>query len=145
MRLRAISHLALGRNVTFPVCKIGYTAGMLKTGIFAFSDPSAYEAAVRPADVEVLVTTKGDFRASLTRNELSRLWVQRGDENLPRIANSTASADRPPIFFLTGPDQASITHSGRDFAFGEIAIAGSGLTHHHRTEGPCQWGTLSVT
>jgi AraC-like DNA-binding protein len=111
----------------------------------AYTDPHPYQAAVRPAQVEILVTAKGDFHAQLRRTELPRLWVQRGRENLPRIANSAASADRPPIFFLTGSHQAPISHGGREFGFGEIVVSGSGLTHHHRTEGPCHWGTLSVT
>jgi AraC-like DNA-binding protein len=111
----------------------------------AFSDPQAYQAAVRPAQVEILVTAVGSFQAQLRRTELPQLWVQRGRENLPRIANSAGSADRPPIFFLTGSDQAPISHGGREFGFGEIVVGGSGLTHHHCTEGPCRWGTLSVT
>src|SRR5271168_1891378 len=118
---------------------------MTRCGSVTFADPQAYQAAVRPAQVEILVTTKGVFHAELTRVELSRFWVQRGRENLPRIANSTANADRPPIFFLTDPDQTPIRHSGRRMTFGEIAVVGSGLTHHHRTKGPCHWATLSVT
>ena len=109
-----------------------------------FTDPEHYQSAVQPAQVEVLVTAKGDFEAAITRIELPRLWVQRGRESLPRVANSTASPGRPPIFFLTDADQSPISHSGRELAFGEIAVAGSGATHHHRTEGPTQWGTMSV-
>ena len=110
-----------------------------------FTDPQAYQAAVRPAQVDLLVTTKGDFDAALTRVEFPRVWVQRGRENLPRIAKSAASMDRPPIFFLAGRDQAYITHSSRNFGFGDIAVVGSGSTHHHFTEGPCQWATVSLT
>jgi hypothetical protein len=35
-----------------------------------------YEAAVRPAQIEVLVTTKGDFHDKLTRVELPRLYKE---------------------------------------------------------------------
>jgi AraC-like DNA-binding protein len=115
------------------------------SGVVTFTDPQAYQAAVHPAQVEILVTARGDFDAELTRTELPRIWVQRGRENLPRVANSAASADRPPIFFLTRSDQGTLSHGGRKFGFGEIVVGGSGLTHHHRTEGPCHWGTLSVT
>ena len=110
-----------------------------------FDDPELYQAAISPARVEILVTAKGDFRASLTRIELPRLWVQSGRENLPRIANSIADADRPPIFFLAGAEQASIRHNGKDLAYGEMAIAGSGSLRHHRSQGPCQWTSLSLT
>jgi hypothetical protein len=115
------------------------------SNIAKFVDPEAFQAAVHPSQVEILVTTKGNFRAELTRIELPRLWVQRGRDNLPRVANSATNPERPPIFFLTRTDQASVSHSGREFGFGEIAVAGSGTTHHHRTEGPCEWATLSIT
>jgi AraC-like DNA-binding protein len=53
--------------------------------------------------------------------------------------------DRPPIFYLTDADQASIRHCGRDLEFGQLVVAGPGSTHHHRTNGPCRWTTLSLT
>jgi AraC-like DNA-binding protein len=71
--------------------------------------------------------------------------VQRGYCSLSRITNFASSANRPAIFFLSGSDQATISHSGRDFAPGEIVILPSGATHHHRTTGSCHWGTLSLT
>jgi AraC-like DNA-binding protein len=114
------------------------------SGASKFDDPYAFQASVKPAQVELLVTAKGEFKAELTRVELSSLWVQHGSENLPRVAHSAVSVDRPPIFFLTRADQAPIRHSGREFGFGEIAVAGSGSIHHHRTEGPCHWATLSI-
>jgi AraC-like DNA-binding protein len=113
--------------------------------VAAFDDPQAYQAAIRPTQVAILVTAKGDFRAELSQLELGRLCLQRGRENLPRVANAAVRADRPPLFFLTAADQASTHHCGRHFTFGEIAFAGSIATNHHRTEGPCQWGSLSMT
>jgi AraC-like DNA-binding protein len=110
-----------------------------------FTDPDQYQAAIHPAQVEILVTAKGDFDAALTRIELSRLWVQHGRESLPRIANSVAKAERPPIFFLTRADQASISYNGKDLAYGEIVVAGSGSMRHHCTEGSCHWATVSLT
>jgi AraC-like DNA-binding protein len=109
----------------------------------AFTDPQAFQAAVRPAKVEVLAT-KGDFHAELTRVELPRLWVQRGRERLPRIIYSAVSAERPPIFFLTKADQPVIHHSGMNVCHGEIVAVGAGSTHHHRSWGPCHWATMSI-
>jgi hypothetical protein len=94
-----------------------------------FTSPQPYEAAVRPAHIEVLVTTKGDFHAELTRVELPRLWIQRGCERLPRIIHSAVTAERPPIFFLTSADQAAVHHSGMNVPFGEIVAVGAGSTH----------------
>jgi AraC-like DNA-binding protein len=118
---------------------------MARSSVIRFDDPEFYQAAVHPAQVEILVTAKGNFNAELRRVEFSKLWVQRGHDSLPRIANSATNANRPPIFFLTGSDQATISHSGRDFGPGEIVVVGSGATHHHRTTGSCHWGTLSLT
>lgn len=95
--------------------------------------------------MEIVVTTKGDFDAELNRIEFRRLWVQSGRENLARVANSTVSFDRPPIFLLTDADQASIRHCGGDLTFGELAVAGPGAAHHHQTGGSCRWTTLSLT
>jgi AraC-like DNA-binding protein len=116
-----------------------------RSSVSRFDDPYAFQAAVKPAQVEILVTAKGDFDAGLNRIVFPRLWAQRGHENLPRIANSSVSLDRPPVFFLTDSDQASIRHCGRDLAFGELVVAGPGSTHYHQTSGPCRWTTLSLT
>src|SRR5277367_2683451 len=117
---------------------------MTQLSTVEFTDPQSYQTAVRPAQVEILLTTKGDFHAAVTQIKLPRLLLQRGRENLPRIANATMRADRPAFFFLNGADQASVRHSGRDLAPGEIVVSASGSTQHHRTEGPCHWATLSM-
>ena len=117
---------------------------MAGSGTANFTDPQAYQAAVRPAQVEILVTTKGQFHAELTRIELPRLWMQRGRESLPRVVHSTVSKERPPIFFLASSDQAATRHSGMDVSFGEIIAVSPGSTHHHRTGAPCHWATMSV-
>jgi hypothetical protein len=46
--------------------------------VSTFDDPYAYQAAVKPAQVEILVTTKGNFDARLNRIVLPRLWAQPG-------------------------------------------------------------------
>jgi len=73
---------------------------MSGSGVFLFDDPHPYQVAVRPAQIEVYVTAKGDFRAELTRAQLPRLWLQRGRETLPRIIRSAVSVERPRFSFL---------------------------------------------
>jgi AraC-like DNA-binding protein len=120
-------------------------ASKKKPWIAEFGDPQAYQAAISPARVEILVTAKGKFRTTLTEIELHRLRLQRGRESLPRIANAALSADRLALFFLTGKDQASTRHNGRVLEFGEIATSTAGSTNHHRTDGSCHWATLAIT
>ena len=112
---------------------------------FTFSDPQKYQAAIRPAQVEVVVTTKGDFHAELKRVELPRLLIQRSRANLPMIARATVSTERIPIFFLANGEQAAMRHSGLETSFGQIIVVSPGSTHHVRTEASCQWATLSLT
>jgi AraC-like DNA-binding protein len=118
---------------------------MAGSGFFTFTDPQSYQAAVSPAQVEILVTAKGNFRADLMRLQFPRLWVQSGRENLPRVAHSAVSVDRPPFFFLTGADQPTVHHSGIDVSFGEIIAVGAGSTHHVHSNGHSHWATLSMT
>ena len=115
------------------------------SGAIKFDAPQAYQAAIGPAQVELLVTTKGNFSAALTAIKLPRLWLQSGRETLPRVAKATVRKDRLALFFLTGEDQASTRHSGRVLAFDEIVASAAGSMHHLRTDGPCHWATLSMS
>jgi AraC-like DNA-binding protein len=117
---------------------------MGRSSISTFTDPQSFQAAIGPSQVEIVVPKNGDFQAELTRIELPRLWLQRARESLPRIAHSVASVKRPPIFFLADAHQAAMRHSGRELSFGELVVVGSGSTHHHRTEAPSHWATLSL-
>jgi AraC-like DNA-binding protein len=79
-------------------------AAMAGSGIMTFGDPQSYQAAIRPAQAEVLVTAKGDFHAKLTQVELPRLWMQRSRESLPRVV----LIDRTPVETGTGARHAMI-------------------------------------
>jgi AraC-like DNA-binding protein len=116
-----------------------------ETGSFTFSDPQKYQATIRPARVEVVVTAKGDFHAELTRVELPRVLIQRSRVNLPMIAHSTVSTERVSIFIPATDEQATIRHSGLEASFGQIIAVSPGSSHHVRTEAPVHWATLSLT
>ena len=79
---------------------------MASSQTFTFHDPDLYQHAVRAAQVEIVVTGKGRFRSGLTRIDLPRLWMQSGDDNLPRVAWAQYSASRAPIHFSTRTNQA---------------------------------------
>ncbi len=118
---------------------------MPASAILTFTDPQPYQAAIRAAQVEILVTAKGDFRAELTKIDLHRLWMQRGRESLPRIFHSTVSPKRAPIVFLARASQAAMHHSGMVVSSSGIVVDASGSTHHHRTWAPCHWAAMSLT
>jgi AraC-like DNA-binding protein len=115
------------------------------SGAIKFADPQAYQMSVRPAQVELLVTAKGNFSAALTAIKLPCLSLQSGRETLPRVARAAVGKDRLSLFFLAGEDQASTRHSGRVLAFGEIVASAAGSMQHLRTDGPCHWATLSTS
>lgn len=116
---------------------------MTRSRSLKLSDPESYQAAVL-ADWKILVTKKGDFQTELTQLEMSQLWMQRAQESLPRVVRSAVSAERPPIFFLTGVDQPTMHHSGIDVSSGDLVAVGSGSEHHHRTDAACRWATISL-
>jgi AraC-like DNA-binding protein len=118
---------------------------MPSSSFHSFADPQPYQAAIRAAEVEVLVTAKGEFHAELTKIDLHRLWLQRGRESLPRVFHSSVSAKRAPIVFLASADQAAIQHSGMDVSPSELIVDGLGSTHHIRSWGPSHWGAMSLT
>jgi AraC-like DNA-binding protein len=110
---------------------------------YSFEDPYPYQAAIRAANMEVLVTARGDFRAELTQIDLPRLWMQRGQENLPRIFHGAVSTSRAAIGFLTAANQPAIYHCGAVVRPGDIIVNDS-LPMHRRTEAGCQWGAMSL-
>ena len=116
---------------------------MPSSRVLFFTDPHPYQAVVRAAEVEVFVTTRGEFRAELTQINLHRLWMQRGWEALPRVLHSGISANRSPIVFLADGKQRALRHSGMELSPGAIIIDGAHATRHHRGWGP--WASMSLT
>jgi AraC-like DNA-binding protein len=118
---------------------------MSRSAIFTFTDPAPYGAAIRAAETEVWVTSRGNFRAELIQIDLGRLWLQQGRENLPRIFHTALSPKRAPISFFTRSSKASVYHAGVEVSSGDIIVNGSGATYHRRTSGPCEWASMSLT
>jgi AraC-like DNA-binding protein len=118
---------------------------MPRSAHFNFADPIPYQTAIRAAEIDILVSTPGEFRAELTQIDFSRLWMQVGRERLPRVFHSAVSSKRAPIVFLLDADQQAMHHSGVVVSAGEVIVDGLGATHHHRSWGPCRWGSVSLT
>ena len=116
---------------------------MLKSIVATFTDPCAYQDAVRSAQVEVLVTARGDFCSELTRVDLHKLSLQSGRETLPRVGRGAIDAQRTAMYFLMG-EQAAGVHSGVDLFPGEIVVNAAGSTYHHVTPAGCHWADVSL-
>ncbi len=118
---------------------------LLSSQVFDFADPIEYQGAIRAADVTVVPTARGDLHAELTRVDFHRLWMQRFAESGPVIKYTALDQRRAPILFLTRPDQPPIHHGDVDVSENDIVVYGSGVSIHHRTTAPCDWGTMSLS
>jgi len=118
---------------------------MLLSKVSAFTDPIEYQTAIRAADVTVVPTARGDFRAKLTRIDFHRLWMQRFAECAPVIKYSAIHRQRSVIVFLTRSDQPAIHHGDMAVSADDIVAYGSGASLHHKTTAPCRWGSMSLT
>jgi hypothetical protein len=99
---------------------------MPDSAVMTFTEPDAFHAAIRTAEVKGVVTARGHYRAELTRIELHRLWMQRGVEGLPRVMNVRRRDPRVSVFFMTEQEQSPLRVRGMVLGTGEIAVLGSG-------------------
>ena len=117
---------------------------MPSSAILNFTDSYPYQSAIRAAHVEFLPTARGAFRAELTKIDLHRLWMQRFNENLPRIFYGAVSPQRAPIDFLTDFDQPACRHCGMEVSPGEIVVHDQN-EFNRKSIAPCRWGAMSLT
>ena len=110
-----------------------------------FSDPDAFHASIRAERVDGVITERGRFRAELTRVDFERLWMQRADENLPRVLSVLVPAARVGIVFATDQGHAALHLGGTALSYGDIVALGSRLPFHYRSATACRWGSVSLT
>jgi len=118
---------------------------MPSSQVRAFADPDQYAAAIRAADVTVTPVGRGNFGAGLARIDFHRLWMQRFAESGPVVKFSALHRQRAPIVFLTRPNQPAIHHGGVEVSADDIVVYGSGVSLHHRTTAPSEWGAMSLS
>ena len=111
---------------------------------FTFDDPYAYQAAVRAAEVEVLVTGTGKFEAEMVLVDLDHLWMAQGWDSLPRLARTANDPRRAKFEFVSGWNQAPLQYDGAEVSAGEIVVAGLGSVTRERTTGPHKWAAMSL-
>ena len=111
---------------------------------FTFQDPSRYQAAIRPAEVALFPTASGKFHATLTHVDFDRLWIQFGNESLPRVAHSTLP-NRANIAFLADPNQPPAKYWGTEISSDAVVLGVPGSSRHVRSYAACRWATMSLT
>jgi AraC-like DNA-binding protein len=116
---------------------------MPSSAIRTVTDLDEYRVANRRSCVELTVTARGAFTASITRIDLHRLWMQRGRESLPRIRHAEPDSERNIIAFLTQEGQGTV-RNGVEFRPGDIALLSPRHSHRYRSFGPVHWGGMSL-
>jgi AraC-like DNA-binding protein len=110
--------------------------------ISVFSEPDDYQAALRQdAEIDLLITERGEFRAELTRVALPRLRLSAGTENLARIAVITVASHLVRVS-MPVRGQAPLFSGGILSRPGEIVTQGPGHCVFERTAGPCRWRSI---
>ena len=112
------------------------------SGTSVFTDPDDYQASLRWAQMELLVTSR-DFKARLTWAELHCVRLLRSQEDLPRIGYVSLE---PALVFVTFPTTVDPppVWSGVDVQSGNIMFHSRGERLHQRTRGPCLWSLIAL-
>jgi AraC-like DNA-binding protein len=111
--------------------------------VFSFNDPSACQAAIRSADVELFPTTKGSFRAEIAQIGTNRVLMHRFHVSLPQVNTVAVKRGRKSIGFLTEPNSSPFLHCGLEVMPGDIIVNRFDVVHQ-RSNANLHYGTLSL-
>jgi AraC-like DNA-binding protein len=117
---------------------------MARSTALCFSDPLAFQAAISTADLELLPTARGQFRAELTKVCFDQLWMQRFYQNLPLINAGAMKPGRRVFTFFTSAEPAAMRHCGMDVLSGDV-IVNNFDEIHQLTEAEFRLGSMSLT
>jgi AraC-like DNA-binding protein len=109
-----------------------------------FSDPLSFQAAISTADLQLLPTARGQFRAELTKVCFDQFWMQRFYQNLPLINAGAMKPGRRVFTFFTSAEPQAMRHCGRDVLSGDIIVNNSDEIHQ-QTEAEFRLGSMSLT
>ncbi len=95
------------------------------------------------AEESYLVLGEGTFRARFTRIRLGQIVVHGAEEALARVARVALAPTWARIAFHTADGLSSVC-AGEELSYGQVVLHGPGSRHHHRTQGPLQWGSVMM-
>src|SRR5215471_18052282 len=113
------------------------------SGTSTFADPDEFQASLREARLDVVLTARGAFRARLTSVTLHQLHLLRSEEELPRIAYVSLGSALVFVGFAERADPPMIW-DGVELQPGEIIIHSRAERFHQKTTGPCRWCLIGV-
>jgi len=114
------------------------------SGTSTLIDPDDYQASLDRVPLDLLlVTSRGEFKASVTSARLHHLYLLGSEEDFPRIAYVSLS---PALVFVGFPGRSSppIVWGGVELHPGEIMLHSRAERFHQRTAGPCSWGLIGL-
>lgn len=117
---------------------------MSRVATFTCDDPILYQAALRGAEVDLWITGKGCFCGELVQIDLDRVWMQQGQENLPRIAHIQMLERRVAFAFNAEPGQSPGYYCGMELDANAIFVLGPAASAHARTIEPHSWAAMSL-
>jgi AraC-like DNA-binding protein len=116
---------------------------MAASGGVIFTDAEDFVGALQEARIELVVTGPGVFWARLTRVVLPHLDVLSVSESLPRTAYIAWRPERACVAFPLRADSFPVW-GGVRLQRGHLVFHSRGERLHQRTNGPTEWGVLSL-
>jgi AraC-like DNA-binding protein len=116
---------------------------MARSTALCFSDPMSFQAAISTADLQLLPTARGQFRAELTKVCFDQLWMQRFNQNLPLINAGAMKPGRRVFTFFTSAEPQAMRHRGMAVLSGDI-IVNNFDEIHQQTEAEFRLGSMSL-
>jgi AraC-like DNA-binding protein len=122
---------------------------MIGCGTAIYTDPDDYRANVPGANIDVVLTDGGAFKARVTWIDMWRLSLVLVEEPRPRIACLSFVPASAFVSFPLGDDPSPVWPSpvwnGVKVRRGDIVFHGRGEVFHQRTAWTARWGLISLS
>jgi len=116
---------------------------MVWSRVLTFTDPLPCQAAILSADVEILRTSKDNFRTEITQVRADRLWTERFHVSSAQVCTIASKPGRRSIAFLTTSNSSRLQHCGIEILPGDIIIDGFDPVHRRSGSG-LDYGSMSL-
>jgi AraC-like DNA-binding protein len=113
------------------------------SGTRTFLEPDHYEASLRQALIETIVTPRGGFKARLTWAELHQLQLLHCAEDFPRIAYLGLESRLVFVTFAAGSGPFPRC-DGTELQPENIILHRRGQRLHQTTSGPSNWSAIAI-